>query len=158
RIMMANLRNFCGRTRREFLWESGGGFMSVALAAMLGDEFLARQSLRADGTPMTNPLAPRRPHFPAKCKSVIFLFMYGGPTHIDSFDYKPTMKGRDNQTVQVRTFGRGGHRNQGRIVEPRWNFRKYGECGHWVSDLFPNMARHVDDMAFIHSMTADSPI
>src|SRR4029077_2153621 len=97
--------------------------------AMLGDEFLSRQSVRADGTPMANPLAPRRPHFPAKAKSVIFLFMYGCPSHIDTFDYKPAMKGRDNQTVQVRTFGRGGHRNGGRIVEARWDLQQL--CPGW---------------------------
>jgi hypothetical protein len=84
--------------------------------------------------------------------------MYGGPSHIDTFDYKPTMYGRDNQTIEVKTFGRGGRRNVGRIVEPRWKFKQYGQCGKWVSDLFPNVAKHVDDISFIHSMTADSPI
>jgi hypothetical protein len=84
--------------------------------------------------------------------------MYGGPSHIDTFDYKPTMYGRDNQTIEVKTFGRGGRRNIGRIVEPRWKFKQYGQCGKWVSDLFPNVAKHVDDIAFLHSMTADSPI
>jgi hypothetical protein len=68
------------------------------------------------------------------------------------------MYGRDNQTVQVKTFGRGGHKNQGRIVEPRWKFKQYGECGKPVSDLFPHLAQRVDDIAFLHSMTADSPI
>jgi len=151
--------NFCGRTRREFLWEAGAGFTGVALAGLLGDEFFARQSVAADGvTPYRNPLAPKRPHFGPKAKSVIFLYMYGGPSHIDTFDYKPQMKGMDGKTVKVKTFGRGGHKNQGRIVEPRWSFRKYGECGQWVSELFPNLAGHVDDIAFIHSMTADSPI
>src|SRR5690606_36865769 len=55
-------------------------------------------------------------------------------------------------------FGRGGHRNQGRIVEPRWRFKQYGECGKWASDLFPHVAQKVDDIAFLHSMTADWPI
>jgi hypothetical protein len=68
------------------------------------------------------------------------------------------MKGMDNKTVDVKTFGRGGHKNTGRIVEPRWKFRQYGQCGKWISDLFPNMAQRADDIAFIHSMTADSPI
>lgn len=151
--------DFCGRTRREFLWESGCGFGAVALSALLGDDFFGSQQVRADGvTPFRNPLAPRPSHFEPKARSVIFLFMYGGPSHIDTFDYKPTMYGRDNQTVEVRTFGRGGHRNQGRIVEPRWRFRQYGECGKRVSDLFPYLAQRVDDIAFLHSMTADSPI
>jgi hypothetical protein len=153
-------RNFCGRTRREFLWETGAGFTGVALAGLLGaDAFLARQSHGADGlTPWTNPLAPKPPHFDARAKSVIFLYMYGGPSQIDTFDYKPNMKGMDGKTVDVRTFGRGGHRNQGRIVEPRWEFQQYGQCGKWVSSLFPQLARHVDDIAFLHSLTAESPI
>jgi len=151
--------NFCGRTRREFLWEAGAGFAGVALSALLGNDFFATQAVAADGvTKFANPLAPKKPHFAAKAKSVIFLYMYGGPSQIDTFDYKPAMKGRDNQTVQVKTFGRGGHKNSGRIVEPRWAFKPYGKCGKWVSDLFPNIARHVDDIAFLHSMTADSPI
>jgi hypothetical protein len=84
--------------------------------------------------------------------------MYGGPSHIDTFDYKPAMKGMDNKTIDVKTFGRGGHKTQGRIVEPRWDFKQYGECGKWVSSLFPHTAEMVDDISFLHSMTADSPI
>ncbi len=141
------------------MWQAGGGFAGTALAGMLGNEFFARQAVAADGTSQwKNPLAARQPHFPAKAKSVIFLFMYGGPSHIDTFDYKPSMIGMDNKTVKVKTFGRGGHKNQGRIVEPRWKFKQSGQCGKWVSSLFPHVAQHVDDIAFIHSMTADSPI
>lgn len=152
-------KNFCGRTRRQFLWDTGAGFASVALSAMLGEEFLTKQAYAADGhTAWKNPLAPKKPMMPAKAKSVIFLYMYGGPSHIDTFDYKPTMYGRDNQTIDIKTFGRGGHKNVGRIVEPRWKFKQYGQSGKWISDLFPNLAQHVDDIAFIHSMTADSPI
>jgi hypothetical protein len=151
--------HFCGRTRREFLWQTGGGFAGTALAALLGEDFFARQTLAADGlTPFRNPLAPKPPMHTPKARACIFLFMYGGPSHVDTFDYKPDMIGRDNQTVAVKTFGRGGHKNEGRIVEPRWKFRPYGECGKWVSDLFPHVARHVDEIAFLHSMTADSPI
>lgn len=151
--------NFCGRTRREFLWQTGGGFAGTALTAMLQqDGFFNSTARAAEAGGYRNPLAPKEPHFAPKAKRVIFLFMYGGPSHIDTFDYKPAMKGRDNQTVDVKTFGRGGHKNQGRIVEPRWNFKQYGECGHWVSDLFPHVATCVDDIAFLHSMTADSPI
>ncbi len=150
---------FCGRTRREFLWQAGGGFAGVALAALLGDDFFRAQAVAADGvTPFANPLAPKKPHSPARARSVIFLYMYGGPSHIDTFDHKPQMVGRDNQTVQVKTFGRGGKKNEGRIVEPRWKFKPYGQCGKPVSDLFPRLARHVDEIAFVHSMTADSPI
>jgi hypothetical protein len=142
------------------LWDLGCGFTGTALASMLAqDGFLANQSVAADGrTPYVNPLRAKAPHFAPKAKNVIFLYMYGGPSHIDTFDYKPAMVGMDGKTVDVKTFGRGGHRNQGRIVEPRWKFNQYGECGKWVSDLFPNLATRVDDIAFIHSMTADSPI
>src|SRR6266540_7246486 len=115
---------FCGRTRREFLWQAGGGFAGVALAALLGDDFFRAQAVAADGvTPFAKPLAPKKPHSPARARSVIFLYMYGGPSHIDTFDYKPSMKGMDGKTVQVKTFGRGGHKNQGRIVEPKWDFK-----------------------------------
>jgi hypothetical protein len=152
-------RNFCGRTRREFLWESGAGFASVALASMLDtDGFLSTQAVAADGSTPYHEPRPLGPTLPQKAKHVIFLFMYGGPSHIDTFDYKPEMTGMDGKTVTVKTFGRGGHRNQGRIVEPRWKFQQYGECGKWVSELFPHVATCVDDIAFLHSMTADSPI
>ncbi len=84
--------------------------------------------------------------------------MYGGPSHIDTFDYKPSMVGMDNKTIEVKTFGRGGHKNQGRIVEPRLESSpNMANAENWVSDLFPNLAHHVDDIAFLHSMTADSP-
>ena len=152
-------RNFCGRTRREFIWETGCGFTGVALAALLGEDFFRSQARAADGKgSFVNPLAPKKPHKPAKARSVIFLFMYGGPSHVDTFDYKPAMYGMDGKTITVKTFGRGGHKNQGRVVGPQWKFKQYGQCGKWVSDLFPHLASCVDDIAFIHSMTADSPI
>ncbi len=145
---------FCGRTRRDFLHTVGGGFTATALTGMLaGDGFF--QSANAA---TANPLAVKSPQRLGKAKSVIFLFMYGGPSHIDTFDYKPSMYGMDGKTVDVKTFGRGGRKNQGRIVEPKWKFKQYGQSGKWVSDLFPNLGGCVDDIAFLHSMTADSPI
>lgn len=158
--------NFCGRTRREFLWETGCGFGGAALTSLLTlDGFFARRASAAatDNGPRTtgqsaNPLAPKPPQLPAKAKSVIFLFMYGGPSHIDTFDFKPAMIGMDGKTVAVKTFGRGGKKNEGRIVEPRWKFQRRGQCGKWVSDLFPHLGDCVDDIAFVHSMTAESPI
>jgi hypothetical protein len=144
-----SIKNFCGRTRREFLWQSGCGFGGVALTSLLSNEGFFGSKAQADGP----KVAPQ-----AKAKSVIFLFMYGGPSHIDTFDYKPNMVGMDNKTIAVKTFGRGGHRNEGRIVEPKWKFKQYGQCGKWVSDLFPNVGQCADDIAFLHSMTADSPI
>src|SRR3954454_15090038 len=149
-------RDFCGRTRREFLWETGCGFGAAALTSILSlDGFFTRS---AAASSIANPLAPKPALLPGKAKSVIFLFMYGGPSHIDTFDYKPSMIGMDGKTVEVKTFGRGGRKNQGRIVEPRWEFHQYGQSGKWVSELFPHLAKCVDDIAFVHSMTAESPI
>lgn len=157
---MQRPKNFCGRTRREFLWQSGCGFTGTALTALLDrDGFFSRAA--SGGEPaaqFVNPLAPKAPHHDPATTACIFLFMYGGPSHVDTFDYKPDMIGRDNQTVTVKTFGRGGHRNEGRLIEPRWKFAQHGECGKWVSSLFPHLAAKVDDIAFVHSMTADSPI
>jgi hypothetical protein len=126
---------------------------------MSDDGFFASQSVAADGvSQFTNPLAPKKPQFDAPAKHVIFLFMYGGPSHVDTFDYKPDLYKLDGKTVEVKTKGRGGERNQGRIVGPKWQFQRYGESGQWVSDLFPHVATCVDDIAFLKSMTADSPL
>ncbi len=154
------MRNFCNRTRREFLWQAGAGFGSVALTSLLSqDGFLNSQAKAADGvTPYANPLAPKPSHFPGKAKSVIFLFMYGGPSQVDTFDYKPELFKLDGKTIPVKTKGRGGEKNEGRVVGPKWKFKQYGQSGQWVSELFPHLANHVDDIAFVKSMTADSPI
>src|SRR6476659_4462072 len=105
---------FCRRTRREFLWQAGAGFTGVALAGLLDkDGFFARAADVASA--QANPLAPKPPLLAPKAKSVIFLFMYGGPSHVDTFDYKPQLYDLDGRTIPVRTFGRGGHRNQGRV-------------------------------------------
>ena len=153
---------FCGRTRREFLWQAGAGFTGVALAGMLDKAgFFARRAMASPGgaAPATvNPLAQKAAQFAPKAKSVIFLFMYGGPSHVDTFDYKPKLYALDGKSIEVKTFGRGGHKNQGRVVGPKWEFKRYGKCGKLVSDLFPHVGQCVDDIAFLHSMTADSPI
>ena len=151
---------FCRRTRREFLWEAGAGFTGLAMTGLLSlDCFFAGPAIAAEsGTKFGNPLAPKKAPLPAKAKSVIFLFMYGGPSHVDTFDYKPKLYPLDGKTIAVKTFGRGGHKNQGRVIGPKWKFKQYGQCGKWISDLFPHLATCVDDIAFLHSMTADSPI
>jgi hypothetical protein len=132
----------------------------VALTGLLSqDGILGQPAAAAESTgKFVNPMAPKKPQLPQKAKSVIFLFMYGGPSHVDTFDYKPKLYPLDGKTIEVKTFGRGGHRNQGRVVGPKWDFHQYGQCGKYVSDLFPNLARRVDDIAFIHSMYAESPI
>jgi hypothetical protein len=151
--------NFCGRTRREFLWEAGAGFTGLALTGLLtADGFFNQTSAAEADRRSANPLAPKRPHYTARATSVIFLFMYGGPSHVDTFQYKPKLYELDGKTITVKTFGRGGKRNQGRVVGPKWKFRQYGQCGRWISNLFPHLATCVDDIAFLHSMTADSPI
>ena len=153
---MKETPNFCRRmARREFLATVGGGFSSLALTGMLSHEGFFNS---LSGSTLKGPLATKVPHFPAKAKRVIFLFMYGGPSHVDTFDYKPELFKFDGKTVKVNTFGRGGRKNEGRVVGPKWNFQRYGESGQWVSDLFPHLATCVDDITFLKSMTADSPI
>jgi hypothetical protein len=154
---MNHTNTFCGRTRREFLWETGAKFTGLALTGLLSLDGFFNQA-QAATEKSANPLAPRKPMLPAKAKSVIFLFMYGGPSQVDTFDYKPKLYELDGKTIDVKTFGRGGKKNQGRVVGPKWRFKQYGQCGKWVSDLFPHLAGCVDDIAFLHSMTADSPI
>ncbi len=149
--------DFCGNvSRREFINTVGGGFTSLALTGMLGLDGFFRSSQAASN--ISNPLSPVSPHFAPKAKSVIFLFMYGGPSHVDTFDYKPELFKYDGQTVKVNTFGRGGKKNEGRIVGPKWSFNRYGQSGKRVSELFPHLATCVDDIAFVKSMQADSPI
>ena len=124
---------FCGQTRREFLWDAGGAFTSVALAGLLGsDGFLAGQAMAADGTtPLANPLQARPAMLPGRAKSVIFLFMYGGPSQVDTFDYKPKLYGLDGRTIDIRTKGRGGEKTQGRVVGPKWNFAPGANAARW---------------------------
>jgi hypothetical protein len=103
-----------------------------------------------------NPLAPRPPHFAPRAKRVIFLFMQGGVSQVDSFDYKPELFKADGKTLVVddaRVLAKTGMKGSSqRGMKPLWNFAQHGECGRWASDLFPEMSRHVDDLCFIHSM------
>src|SRR5207245_4542917 len=90
----------CGRTRREMLWEAGGGFVGTALTFLLAqDGFFGRAAMASELMPRVSPLAPKKPHFPAKAKSCIFLFMYGGPSQVDLFDPKPELVKRDGQPM-----------------------------------------------------------
>jgi hypothetical protein len=153
------INTFCKRTRREFFWQAGAGFTSLGLTGLLSaDGFFGSSASASDSKAHGNPLAPKKPHHAPKAKSVIFLFMYGGPSHVDTFDHKPILYKLDGQTIPVKTKGRGGSKNEGRVVGPKWSFNQYGQSGQWVSELFPNIAKHVDDIAFLKSMTADSPI
>lgn len=150
---------FCGHmNRRESLRHIGGGFASLALTGLLGgDDFFSSRALASEGHGLANPLVSQVAQIPGRAKSCIFLFMYGGPSHIETFDYKPKMYALDGKTVKIKTFGVRGEKDEGRVVGPKWGFKQYGQCGKWVSDLFPHLATCVDDITFIHSMTADSP-
>jgi hypothetical protein len=156
---MNDTNAFCRRTRRELLWETGAGFGALGLAGLLNsDPLLANSEAPKGVTRFVNPMAPKKPMYPAKAKAVIFLFMYGGPSHVDTFDHKPNLYKLDGKTITVKTFGRGGHKNAGRVVGPKWKFNPYGKCGKLVSDLFPHVGSRADDIAFVHSMYAESPI
>jgi hypothetical protein len=159
-MTISSRSQFCGRTRREFLWETGAGFGAAALTGLLSEDlfFERRAAASQPKTAFISPMTPKKPHHAPKAKSVIFLFMYGGPSQIDTFDYKPKMYPLDGKTIAVKTFGRGGRRSQGRIVSPKWKFKPYGQCGKYVSDLFPHVGTCVNDIAFLHGMYAESPL
>ncbi|MFN9896807.1 MAG: DUF1501 domain-containing protein, partial [Acidobacteriota bacterium] len=130
-------------TRRHLLHSASAGFGSLALSGLLGLE--QARAAAAD------PLAVRAPHFPARAKRVIFLFMHGGPSQVDTFDYKPLLK-RDHgkplpfarpKVVSSETFN---------LLQSPWAFKQYGQSGAWVSDLFPELSKCVDDICFVKSM------
>jgi len=126
------------------LEQAGLGFGALALATLLHEQG------RGQPAP-SNPLAPRHPHFPARAKAVIWLFMTGGPSQVDTFDYKPELQRRDGQTLSGADPRTGFFQTSGRCLKSPFRWARHGQSGTWVSDLFPHMARHVDDMAFIHS-------
>ena len=145
---MTNGRIF-DQTRRGILRSMvGGSFLLPGIVSqLLGDE---AASSRAN-----DPLAPRPPHFPPKAKRVIFLYMSGGVSHIDSWDPKPKLFADAGKTVPVNEFqGRKGNYNMF-LKRPQWTFAKHGECGTEVSSLFPHLAECVDDLCVIRSMKSD---
>ncbi len=156
------MSGICKTTRREMLWETGAGFTGLAMTGMLSMDGFFNAAQAADqnkpAAAGANPLAPKPPMFPAKAKSVIFLFMYGGPSQLDTFDYKPKLIGRDGQTITVRSFRNGNKPTELKLMEPRWKFKQYGQSGKWISDLYPHLGGCADDMAFIHSMYSDAPV
>jgi hypothetical protein len=137
-------------SRREFLQKAGGGFGLLALAGLL-------QESAASAPDPRQPLAPRSAHHASKAKSVIWLFMNGGPSQVDTWDYKPELQRRDGQDLQGFDRNTGFFRDQvGPIMKSPFRFRRHGQCGAWVSELFPQMARHVDKMALLYSCWTDS--
>src|SRR5437879_1659076 len=125
--------------RRRFLQQTGLGFGSLALASLLNQETAA------------NPLALKQPHFPAKVKSIIWLFMTGGPSQVDTFDYKPELQKRDGQTLAGADPKTGFFTTSGKCLRSPFAWKQHGKSGSWVSELLPQTAKHVDDMAFLHS-------
>ncbi len=147
----------CPGTRRQFLWQAGAGFAGLALASLLDqDGFFTKHGYAAEATPAApvNPLAPRIAHFPSKAKSVIFLFMYGGPSSMDTWDFKPELQKRDGEEIQIE-IRRNSIQKQKLLASHR-TFKQYGEAGHWGSDCFEHINQHLDKLAIVKSLYADT--
>ena len=150
-------------TRRQLLHKAGGGIGLLGLAALLQDEgLLDRASAGIDkGDHSLSPMAPRSTHFPAKAKRVIWLFINGGPSQVDTWDYKPALAKWDGKSIREfdPTFKdtTGFFKNAvGGLMKSPFAFSRQGESGKMVSEIFPNLGRHVDKMAFVHSMYTES--
>jgi hypothetical protein len=136
-----------GIGRRDFLRQAGSGFGALALNAMLG-ESLARESV----------LNARSPHIPAKAKRVIFMFMQGGPSQMETFDYKPRLNREHGGPVsfkRVETVEQPGI-GRTKLFGSSWDFKRYGQNGTWVSDLYPHLADSIDDVCVLNGMHTDS--
>ncbi len=128
-------------SRRELLRRSSAGFGGLALAGLL----------QAGEKHADNPLSPKPSQFPAKAKRVIFLFMHGGPSQVDTFDYKPLLE-RDHGKPLPFAKPRVVSSPTGNLLRSPWKFTRHGQSGAWVSALFPHLAGCVDDICFLHSM------
>jgi hypothetical protein len=143
--------------RRLFLGNGAAGLSSIALLAMF-----AKDSARAGDGPIrpaidpSQPYAPRPPHFAPRAKRILVLFASGAISHIDTFDYKPELIARHDTPMPDSTGLITFQGEQGNLIQPRWNFRPRGESGKMTSDLLPRIGGLVDDLCFIHSMTAKS--
>jgi len=148
-------------SRRDFLTQTGGGFASVALTAMLADEIRAAPPMPSPIDPL-QPLAERLPHFAPKAKQVIFLFQYGGPSTFDLLDYKPELLKLDGQAVPAsfkqnpdKVGGVFNHCKDELMAGP-WKWAQHGQNGHWVSELLPHTAQHIDQLCQVRSMYSES--
>src|SRR5262245_6020293 len=144
--MKDHCRNFSRSpmTRREMLRQCGGGFGAVAMAALLGDSATGAE-------PSLTSLVP---HYGKKARSVIFLYMDGGPSQVDTFDPKPLLKKESGQPFKMKMEPTQFNNNGSTLGSP-WQFKNYGQCGMPVSDLFPHIGRCADDLAVIRSMTSE---
>jgi hypothetical protein len=151
---MKTMNQHCGRfqsteNRRDFLKKAGAGFGMTALAGLMAkNDLLADESIP---DPL-HPMIPRAGHFPAKAKAVIWLFMEGAPSAVDMFDPKPELTRRDGQTMEIDVF----NGNPGPLMKSPFQFQRYGQTGSWVCEHYPNVAKHVDDFAFINSFYSES--
>ena len=136
--------------RRELLQRAGLGFGSLALTSMLTEE------MRAAGSDSSKADASKGTHFPARAKRVIFLFMKGGPSHVDTFEYKPLLQ-RDHGKPLPFAKPKVTFAPTGNLLASPWKFKRYGECGHHISELFPHVAKHVDDICFLHGVHGTNP-
>ncbi|MBX3732135.1 MAG: DUF1501 domain-containing protein [Verrucomicrobiae bacterium] len=141
-------------TRRDLLRRAGAGAGLLGLAALLREQgLLLPSAMAAPGDPM----APRPPAFPARAKSVIWLFMNGGPSQVDTWDYKPELGRRDGQALEGFDAKTGFFTEAvGPLMKSPFAWAQHGESATWVSDLFPHLARHVDRMAFLHGCHTES--
>jgi hypothetical protein len=151
----------CGRTRREFLWEVGGGFAGLALIDLLSRDGFFTQVAAASGQPAATGaapylLAPKQPHFPARAKHCIFLFMNGAPSHVDTFDYKPALTKHDGTPYKGDAAVGSNGRPIGHLMQTPFEFRKHGRSGLEISSLFPYTAKFADDLCVIKSMYTDT--
>ncbi len=142
-----------GGSRRDFLQRSGQGLGMLALSSLLQQT----QGAQAATPHIINPLAPHAPHFPVKAKSVIWLFMNGGPSHVDTWDYKPELEKRDGKELEGFDKNTGFFTgNVGPLMKSPFKFERHGQSGAWVSEIFPHLSKQVDKMAFLYSCWTDS--
>ena len=140
-------------TRREMLQRAGGGLGWLALASLLNRFGLHE----IQAAPSLNPLAPKSPHFPGRAKAVIWLFMNGGPSQVDTFDYKPGLAKMDGKKLEGFDSKTGFFQDAvGPLMKSPFVWKQHGKSGTWISDLFPNLSKHADKMAFIHSCWTQS--
>ena len=145
----------CGQTRRQAMWQMGSGFAGLALASLLEQDGFFTKFVAA-GEP-TNPLSPRPSHFECKAKSCIFLTMNGGPSQVDTWDYKPELAKHAGQPMPTdKKFINSGGRAVGFLAPAVRPFRPGGESGMKVSDFFPRIREHVDKLAVIKSCYTDT--
>src|SRR5688572_19253832 len=135
-------------SRRNFLSRAGNGFGTIALAGLLEQQgLLSTAASAATVAGAIDPLAPKESHFSAKAKSVIWLFLNGGPSQVDTWDYKPELAKRDGKALEGFDKNTGFFTDQvGPVMKSPFEFKQHGQCGAWASEIFPNISKHVDKM------------